>query len=365
MPYIWICQWCWEKPYLFFPDKGVFTKEASLKSAETAVPPRRMKGGGTLQLSIVPEREIRLRQVYRKVADLHFDLKNPRLRHLGKLESELDVERLLWKEPSTRTLFREIEYTQGLSAPLIIDQDGVVREGNRRLVCLRKLAAKIAKGDSDVPMFKIDKVPCYVLPQETMEDDIALYLALEHVTGKKEWRPVNQAAHVYDLRNVYGLSFQRISDILGRSQSSMRVMEKAYRATLDYHEMYVDDNSWMGKYSYFFEAYRIRQTYEWLSIEGNFKRLAGWIHSGKVSKGAEIRNLQLVIGDTASNGGKGLTTDQKKSDRRLIQLNTYSKEILDSLLSLKKQGRLTKDALATVKKLHIELTRYLDENKAK
>jgi hypothetical protein len=224
MPYIWVCQWCWAKPYLFFPDKDAFKKNATDTTLDAPVQRRRGRSVGTLQLSIVPEREIQLRQVYKKIIDLHFDVKNPRLRHLGRLETEDDVEKLLWKESSTRTLFREIEYTQGLSTPLIIDEDGVVREGNRRLVCLKKLTAKIARGDSDVPMYKIAQVPCYVFPRQTQEDDIALYQALEHVTGKKEWRPVNQAAHVFDLRNLYSLSFAKISDILGRSQSSIRTM---------------------------------------------------------------------------------------------------------------------------------------------
>src|SRR3989442_920789 len=286
MPYIWVCQWCWEKPYLFFPDKVIPAGIESSASGETLPVPRSMRSGGTLQLSIVPERTIKTKLVYRKVSALRFDIKNPRLKHLGKIESGEHVERLLWKEPSTKTLFREIEYTQGLSTPLLIDSENVVREGNRRLVCLRKLVEKIVQGDSDVPLFKISKVPCYVLPRDAKEDDIALYLTLEHVTGKKEWRPVNQAAHVFDLHNAYNLPFPRISEIIGRSQSTLRVMERAYRATLEYHDLYPGDSSWMGKYSYFFEAYRHRQTVEWLAVEGNLRRLARWINTGKISKGA-------------------------------------------------------------------------------
>ena len=29
MPYIWVCQWCWEKDYLFFPDKKMKEKYVS------------------------------------------------------------------------------------------------------------------------------------------------------------------------------------------------------------------------------------------------------------------------------------------------------------------------------------------------
>jgi hypothetical protein len=365
MPYIWVCQWCWEKPYLFFPDKEAFVNSSMQMTAEPVPPPRKRKRGAELRVSIVPQKEIRLKQVNMKVKDLRFDIRNPRLRHLGTLETEADAEKLLWREPSTRTLFREIEYTQGISEPLIIDEEGIVREGNRRLVCLKKLIEKIRRGDTDVPMYKVEEVPCFVFSRRTQEDEIALLQALDHVTGKKEWRPVDQAAHVFDLRNRYGLSLAGISDTLGRSQSNIRSMEKAYKATLEYHELFPDENSWMGKYSYFFEAYRHRQTTEWLNIEGNLKRLAEWIHSGRVSKGAEIRNLQLIIGDTFINSGRRLTKDQKKADKRLVSLNNYSQELLANLIALKNQGRLTKDALVVVKKLHVELTRYIKENDRK
>lgn len=358
MPYIWVCQWCWEKPYLFFPDKVVPSPPETSGFVETSGPPRSTRDGGSLQLSIVPERTIKATLVYRKVSALRFDVKNPRLRHLGKIETEEDVEKLLWKEPSTKTLFREIEYTQGLSTPLLIDNQNVVREGNRRLVCLRKLVEKIVRGDSDMPLFKIRKIPCYVLPVDAKEEDIALYLTLEHVTGKKEWRPVNQAAHVFDLHNAYNLPFPRISEIIGRSQSTLRVMERAYRATLEYHELYPDDSGWMGKYSYFFEAYRHRQTVEWLAVKGNMRRLARWINTGKISKGAEIRNLQLIIGDSASSNRMQLTRDQRESDKHLISLTRQTRE----MLSLMKQGRLTKEALEAIRDLRSELTKFIDQN---
>jgi hypothetical protein len=361
MPYIWVCQWCWEKDYLFFPDKEMFSKAKAETNIEPREAPLRRHTGGTLQLSIVPERQIKLRQVEKKVSDLHFDVRNPRLRHLGRLESENDVERLLWKEPSTRVLYREIEYTQGLSTPLLVDENGVVREGNRRLVCLRRLIAKISVGESDVPMFKVERVPCYVLPGGTQEDDIALYLALEHVTGKKEWRPVNQAGQVYDLHRIYGLPFSRISDILGRSQSSIKVMEKAYSATLEFHNLFPGDDSWMSKYSYFFEAYRYRRTSEWLTVEGNLARLAEWIHSEKISRGAEIRNLQLIISDSTAVSRKRLSQSQRESDKRLISLTRQTRE----MLLLMKKGKLTPEATEAIRSLHLELTRFMRRERSK
>jgi len=135
-------------------------------------------------------------------------------------------------------------------------------------------------------------------------------------------------------------------------------MERAYRATLEYHDLYPGDSSWMGKYSYFFEAYRHRQTVEWLAVEGNLGRLARWINTGKISTGAEIRNLQLVIGDSAFNNRKQLTRDQKESDRRLISLTQQTRE----MLSLMEQDRLTKEALEAIPDLRSELTKFIDQN---
>jgi len=360
MPYIWVCQWCWEKPYLFFPDK-VFNRNIEVKNTEESLPKRRGTSG-TLDFSIVPERTLSTELAYVKVRDLRLDPKNPRFRHLGTFGNEKEMESALWKQPSTRTLYHEIEYSQGLSTPLLIDSNKVVREGNRRLVCLRHLIARIMEGESDVPLTKIQEVPCFILPPGAKEEDIAVYLTLEHITGKKEWRPINQAAHVYDLHNVHRIDFRRIADIIGRSQSYLRAMEKAYGATLEYHNLYPEDDGWMSKYSYFFEVYRHRRTTEWIGAKGNLRRLSKWIHNGKISKGAEIRKLDLIIGNTAVNDSKS-SDDQDDADRRLISLMNQTQSILAKHSSLKANGELTPDALETIESLNLKLTKFLDDAK--
>jgi hypothetical protein len=296
------------------------------------------------------------------VSKLKLDLDNPRYRHLGPLKTDEEMSKALWKETSTRTLYREIEAAQGLSNPMIVDSNMVVREGNRRLVCLRKLIATIRDGESDVPLTKIQRAPCFILPANTKEEDIAMFLTLEHVAGKKEWRPVNQAAHVYDLHNVHGLQFPRIAGIIGKSQSALKSMEKAYGATLEYHKLYPTDETWMSKYSYFFELFRHRRSSEWANVDGNVERLSKWIHQGKISKGAEIRKLHLIIGSPETND-PSLSDSQKESDRHLISLIHQSGDIMKSLYALKKEGKLTAEALTAAKSLNLELTKLIQDSK--
>jgi len=139
-------------------------------------------------------------------------------------------------------------------------------------------------------------------------------------------------------------------------------MEKAYGATLEYHNLYPEDDGWMSKYSYFFEVYRHRRTTEWIGAKGNLRRLSKWIHNGKISKGAEIRKLDLIIGNTAVNDSKS-SDDQDDADRRLISLMNQTQSILAKHSSLKANGELTPDALETIESLNLKLTKFLDDAK--
>lgn len=362
MPYIWVCQWCWDKPYLFFPDK-VFNRNSDTPIFdERLLTPKHGSDGGTMHLSIAPERTLKTRLSHKSVSKLKLDLNNPRYRHLGPFKTEEEMTKALWKETSTRTLYREIEAAQGLSNPMLVDSNMIVREGNRRLVCLRRLIDTIRAGESDVPLVKILKAPCFLLPANTKEEDIAMFLTLEHVTGKKEWRPVNQAAHVYDLHNVHGLEFSRIAEIIGRSQSALRSMERAYGATLEYHRLYPSDETWMGKYSYFFELFRHKRTSEWAGVKGNLERLSKWIHQGKISKGVEIRKLHLIIGNPET-VDPALSQSQRESDRHFISLVHQTADIMKTLHALRDQGQLTTEALAAAESLNSDLSRFIRDSK--
>jgi hypothetical protein len=295
-PYIWVCQWCWEKPYLFFPDKEndfpiqIFDDIKKDKVGASQVPGQKFP----LKLGMGRELECEVGTV--SLSAIHLDPKNVRLKHFQTKLSEKEIEGEIWKNPSARALFRSIEAAEGLSTPPIVDSKFIVREGNRRIVCLRKLYEKIVNGQSNIPLWKIDSVLCYVLPTEANESDIAIYLALEHVTGKKEWMAINQAAHVHELSTIHNLSFEEIEKSIGLNRSLLSSAAFAYQKTFEYHNEYPNDKDWLNKYSYFYELVKKPNLKEW-SVSPKFNRVTKWINSGQIQRGEEIRHIPEINSD--------------------------------------------------------------------
>src|SRR5947209_18107302 len=78
---------------------------------------------------------------------LKLDPTNVRFHHLAAPLSDTEIEAKIWDEDDTRQLLREIIASRGLTEPPLIDSNSTVREGNRRLVCLRKLSEKTHRGE--------------------------------------------------------------------------------------------------------------------------------------------------------------------------------------------------------------------------
>jgi hypothetical protein len=249
------------------------------------------------QLSITPERKIEAELRLVPLAKLKLDPKNVRFKHFMRELSDKEMEDEIWNDPDTRNLYREIIYSQGLTHPPLVDANYVVKEGNRRVVCLRKLKEEIEAKRCDIPLEKIDPVQCIVLPPDITEIDIAIYLTREHVTGKKEWAALDKASHIYDLYNVHRLSFDQIREAVSISKATAMTMETAYKKTLEYHAKYPDDKEWLGRYSYFYELYKKKQLKEWAEKNNNIDQFMAWIHDGKIERGEQVRELIRIFAD--------------------------------------------------------------------
>src|SRR2546428_13977705 len=119
------------------------------------------------------------------------------------------MERQIWEEQPGRDLFHSIVASRGINEPVIINDDGLVREGNRRIVCLRKAHERMVQGDKEmigIPKGIFDLVPCRVLPKDISPVQIDIWLSHIHVSGVKKWKPVNQADHIYRLAENDGLA---------------------------------------------------------------------------------------------------------------------------------------------------------------
>jgi hypothetical protein len=120
---------------------------------------------------------------------LHLDSNNVRFKHLLRENlTEKEMEEEIWADNEAKSLYRQIKFAGGLSEkPFVQSQsDGyVVKEGNMRTVCLRKLRNAVKEGREEIPLENIKIVRCIVLP-DNMEADIAVYLSRVHVSGKSQ-----------------------------------------------------------------------------------------------------------------------------------------------------------------------------------
>ena len=79
----------------------------------------------------------------RLLDSIRLDPENPRFRDIlllgGKSYTDKELEEQIWQEDDTKDLFNAIKASKGLQEQPLITKDGIVKEGNRRIVCLRKL----------------------------------------------------------------------------------------------------------------------------------------------------------------------------------------------------------------------------------
>src|SRR2546428_6273079 len=207
-----------------------------------------------LEMSVTPDKKIRAEIQKVPLSKLKLDPYNVRFRHHPvKSLSDTEIAAIIWKEPDTKDLYREINTSRGLMEAPIVNSDSIVMEGNRRIVCLRKLSEKAHGGEQPgTPEDYWDIVEVNVLPRDTPAKDIALMLGRFHVSGKKEWRALNQAAHIAELHNKHGLSQDDIHDFLSMSKPTVGRMIKAFDATTEYGKKFSSDKEWVGKFSYFY-----------------------------------------------------------------------------------------------------------------
>jgi hypothetical protein len=234
----------------------------------------------------------------RPLDSLRLDQDNPRFRHTRVIQglsyTDEQLDKKIWEEDDTKELYNSIKAAGGLTNNPFIKDDGLVIEGNRRIVCLRHLAEQVNKGK--VPEFKqgtFDRVLVKVLPPEITQVEIDIMLAREHVTGKKEWAALNQAEHIYKLIDEEGMSVERVADLLGKSKPFIYQKKYAYEQTLQHLKLH--PNRTINDFSFFEEAYKKKKDIQKLGVEP--EKLSNWIASDKFNdEGArDLRELPKVL----------------------------------------------------------------------
>jgi len=235
-------------------------------------------------------------------SQLKLDPKNVRFKHLDKVLTDKEIEEWISDEGDTRSLLKEIRFSNGLSETPYIQEtsDGKYRivEGNRRTVCLRKIASEIKSGkEKDIPLKAVDPIQCIVFPQDVSEKLLAIFLARIHVSGKKEWDAFNQSGHVYDLVKKHEFDYDDVAKSVSISKSKVIQMLSAYETTQKYREKFSDDNMWMRRYSHFEELYKKKTLKEWAKEPLNLDQFMKWVHADQIPMAIKVRKLESIIQD--------------------------------------------------------------------
>lgn len=317
---------------------------------------------------------------------LKLDPQNVRFKHIPEPMTDEQIDDYLWKQPDTKSTFREIKFSQGLSekpyVKKISDTEFRVIEGNRRTVCLRHLAGEIAsRKEKNIPLEKIDPVQCVVLPNDVDDSAIALFLARIHVSGKKDWPAMDKGAHVYDLIKKHDYDWDEVAKAISIGKNTISQNVKAYDTTLEYHKKYPDDESWLQRFSHFLELYKRRTLKDWSDNPTNLSKFMEWVNNGQIPMAIQVRKLDKIVLENKTayealqNGSTLLEAEElaKNSDKKDLvnpvseNVNEKVSELFDMVHNFPR-GKMNevakdKDQLNNLENLHKEFGKLLKDIK--
>jgi hypothetical protein len=231
------------------------------------------------------------------VSKLQLDPGNPRIQYLlgqsagGLNQAELDA--LIWEKDAVKALAGSIYQNGGVYEPIVVQNRKkdtfVVREGNCRTVACRHLLEQYPKDP------KFSSVPAMVFAHELTEEALAVLLADMHVAGKIRWDAYEQAKHVHDLAELYGKTYEWLSNHLRLSKSRITELLAAYKAVNDFLKSHPSPEN-LRKFSVFHELMKKKELRQVYSQDPGFrKRFHGWVAGSKLSEAIQVRNLPAIL----------------------------------------------------------------------
>jgi len=189
--------------------------------------------------------------------------------------------------------------SRGLTEAPLVNTENVVKEGNRRIVCLRKLSKRAHNGEleEEIPPNQFDFVQCLVIGSDVPQKAIDIYLARVHVKGKQKWATSNKSMHIYNLNKIHGRSYNEISEYLGMGKATVIRMVEVFKATEKYGKKYTDDTEWFRKFTYFDELCKKSGLKEWRKNEDNVDQFAKWVHDDRFNDVRDVRDLPMIVAD--------------------------------------------------------------------
>jgi len=232
------------------------------------------------------------------VEDCELDPQNPRIQFLigqkaGKV-SENELDELLWEKDAVKALSQSILQNKGVYESIIVQKNGKrykVREGNCRTVACRHLSEQYPNDAGFMTL------PAMIFDIDLTEEDLAILLADMHVSGKIRWDAYEQAKHVSDLFNIYGKSYEWLSNHLRLSKSKIKELLSAYRATTEYLGTHPAPSN-VKKFAVFHEIMRKKELRERFEDDPKFKdNLHRWLNEDRINDSKQIRELPEILGN--------------------------------------------------------------------
>jgi hypothetical protein len=227
------------------------------------------------------------------------DPQNPRIQFLvgqkAGAVSENDLDALIWEKDPVKALGQSILQNGGVYESIIVQRTGskyLVREGNCRTVACRHLL------DQHPNDGRFKTMPAMIFDVDLTEEDLAVLLADMHVSGKIRWDAYEQAKHVSDLFNIYGKTYEWLSNHLRLSKGKIRELLDAYQATTEYLGLHPAPVN-VKKFAVFHEVMKKKELRERFREDSRFKQsFHKWVSEERINDSKQVRDLPSILPNT-------------------------------------------------------------------
>lgn len=227
------------------------------------------------------------------------DPANPRIQYMvgqrAGVVPENELDELIWEKDQVKYLAESIFQNGGVYEDVIVQRQGeryLVREGNCRKVACAHLSERYP-GDS-----RFTTMPARVFDGELTEEDLAVLLADMHVASKIRWDAFEQAKHVHDLLQIYGKTYDWLSNHLRLSKSKVRELVSAYRATRNFLDDHPNPEN-IRKFSFFHELMKKSNLRDRFEFDPAFKQaFFRWVAQERINDNKQIRRLPEVLANS-------------------------------------------------------------------
>lgn len=233
------------------------------------------------------------------VEECVLDPQNPRIQFLvgqrAGAVNERDLDELIWEKDAVKALAQSILQNGGVYEAVIVqrkDQKFLVREGNCRTVACRHLL------DQHPNDARFKMMPAMIFDVDLTEEDLAVLLADMHVSGKIRWDAYEQAKHVSDLFNVYGKTYEWLSNHLRLSKGKIKELLDAYQATTEYLSLHPAPVN-VKKFAVFHEVMKKKELREKFKEDPRFKQsFHKLVSEERINDSKQIRDLPIILANS-------------------------------------------------------------------